>query len=90
MSSAKWRLFCLGLIELTHLSLDKMAADNIFKGILMKVKFCILIRIPLTFFLMVPIDSKPALVEVMAWRLTGNKPLPEPIPTEFILAYMRH
>ena len=53
-----------------------MAADNIFKGILIKEKFCIFIWIPLTFVPIGPIDNKPALVEVIAWRRTGNKPLP--------------
>ena len=36
------------------------------------------------------IDNKSALVQVMAWRRTGDKPLPEPILTQFIDAYMRH
>ena len=37
-----------------------------------------------------PIDNKPALVQVMAWCQTGEKPLPEPMMTQFIDAYMRH
>ena len=36
------------------------------------------------------IDSRPALVQVMAWHLTGNKPLPEPMLTQFTDAYMQH
>ena len=36
------------------------------------------------------IDNKPALVQVMAWRRTGDKPLPESILTQFADAYMRH
>ena len=39
---------------------------------------------------MSPTDHKPALVQVMALRRTGNKPLPEPIMTQFSDAYMRH
>ena len=35
-------------------------------------------------------DSKPALVQVMAWHRTVNKPLPEPMMTQFTNAYMRH
>ena len=38
----------------------------------------------------VPIDNKPALVYIMAWRLTGDKPKPEPMMASFIGAYMRH
>ena len=34
------------------------------------------------------IDNKPALVEVMAWRRTGNKPLHEPMMTLFTDAYI--
>ena len=36
------------------------------------------------------IDNKPALVKVMAWCLTGAKPSPEPMLTQFTHAYMRH
>ena len=36
------------------------------------------------------IDNKSALVQVIAWRRTGDKPLPEPMMTKFIDAYMRH
>ena len=36
------------------------------------------------------IHNKPALVQVMAWHLTGDKPLPEPMITQFTNAYMRH
>ena len=37
-----------------------------------------------------PIDNKPAVVQVMAWRRTGDKPLPELMLTQFTDAYMRH
>ena len=37
-----------------------------------------------------PIDDKPALVQVMAWRRTGDKPLSEPMMPQFTDAYMRH
>ena len=37
-----------------------------------------------------PIDNKPALVQVMAWHRTGDKSLPRPMVTYFIIAYMRH
>ena len=30
------------------------------------------------FFLIGPIDNSSALIQGMAWRRTGNKPLPEP------------
>ena len=49
----------------------------------MNETFCILIRISLKFLLKDPIDNKSALVQVMAWRRTGDKPLPEPVLTQF-------
>ena len=39
---------------------------------------------------MSPIDNKAALVQEIAWRRTGDKPLPEPMLTQFIDSYMRH
>ena len=36
------------------------------------------------------IDNKWALGQVMALRQIGNKPLPEPMATQFTDAYMRH
>ena len=50
----------------------------------------ILIQISLKFVPMSPIDNKPALVQVMAWRLTGDKPLLEPMLTQFTDGYMWH
>ena len=48
------------------------------------------IEISLHFISKGPIDNKPALVEVMAWHQTGDKPLHEPMLTHFIDAYMRY
>ena len=56
----------------------------------MNENFCILIQISLKFVPNGPIDNKSALVQVMAWCRTGNKPLPEPKLTLFIDAYMWH
>ena len=77
---------------LTHLSLDKKAAisQTIFSDAFSWMKICILIKILLQFVPKGPIDNKPALVQVMAWRRTGDKPLSEPMLTKFTDAYMRH
>ena len=48
------------------------------------------IQISLKFVLNGPIDNKPAMVQVMAWRRTGDKPLPEAMLTRFNDAYMWH
>ena len=37
-----------------------------------------------------PVDNKSALVQVMAWHRTGDKPLAETIPTQFTETYIRH
>ena len=65
-------------------------ADNIFKRILLNENVRILIQISLKFVPVGSIDDKTALVQVMAWRHTGDKPLPEAMLTQFTEAYMRH
>ena len=49
----------------------------------MNEKFRILIQISLKFVPKGPNDNMPALVQVMAWHQTGDKPLPEPMLAEF-------
>ena len=51
-------------------------ADNIFKCIFINEKFSISIRISLKLVPRRQVDNRPALVQVMAWRRTGDKPLP--------------
>ena len=65
-------------------------ADNLFKCIFLNEIFLILIQTSLKFVPKVQIDNKWALVQVMAWRRTGNKQLSEPMLTQFNDAYMRH
>ena len=48
------------------------------------------IQISLKFVPRSPIDNTPALVQVITWRRTGHKPLPEPKMTQFIDALMRY
>ena len=78
---------------LTHLPLDKMAdtfADNIFKRIFFNENVRLLIQISVKFVPRGSNDNKSALVQVMAWCRTGNKPLHEQMLTQFTDAYMRH
>ena len=56
----------------------------------MNEKFYIAIQISLKFIPKGPIDNFATLVQVMAWRRTGDKPLPEPMLTQFTDAFMRH
>ena len=77
----------------THLPLDKMSnnlADDIFNCIFLNENDRILIQISLKYVPSSPIDNKSALCQLMALHQTGAKPLPEPMMTQFIDAYMRH
>ena len=65
-------------------------ADNIFKGIVLNENVRSLIWISLKFVPKGPVENKSALVCVMAWRRTGDKPLPEQMLTQFTDAYVRH
>ena len=62
-------------------------ADDIFKCIFLNENIWISIRISLKFFLGVPMDNNPSLVQIMAWCLTGDKPLSEPMMAYFTEAY---
>ena len=59
--------------------------DDIFTCIFMNEKFCILIQISLKFVVKGPVDNMPALVQIMAWRLFGAKPLSEPMMTHIAI-----
>ena len=61
--------------------------DNIFKSLFVNEKFCVLIRISLKIVPKGPLDHNSALTQVMAWHLTGAKPLSEPMLTQLIDAY---
>ena len=65
-------------------------ADNILKCIFLNEDGKILFQISLKLVPRSPIDNKPALVQVMAWCRTGDKPLPEPMLTQFTDAYKWH
>ena len=56
-------------------------ADYIFKCIFENENCCILFKISLRFVPRGSIGNNPALVHVMAWCQTGDKPLPEPMMT---------
>ena len=54
-------------------------ADDTFKPIFLNEKIRISIKISLKFVPKVPINNIPALVQIMAWRRPGAKPLSEPM-----------
>ena len=54
-------------------------ADDIFMCIFFNDNCCILIKFSLKYVHKGPIDNTPALVEIMAWRRSGDKPLSQPM-----------
>ena len=54
-------------------------ADDTFKPIFLNENIQILIKISLKFVPKVSINNNPALVQIMAWRRPGDKPLSEPM-----------
>ena len=67
-----------------------LLADNILKYITFDKNCCILIKISLKFVPKGPIHSLSALVQVMVWRRTGDKPLPALMLTKIIGAIWHH
>ena len=57
----------------------RLFPDDIFKCIFFNGSVLILIKISLRFVPKAPINNIPALVQIMAWRRLGDKPLFEPI-----------
>ena len=70
---------------LTHLPLDKMAilADDTFKCIFLNENDIILLQISLKFVPKGLIDNDSTLGEIKAMSRKSEKPLPEPMPTQF-------
>ena len=66
------------------------SAVNIFKCIFLNENFRILNKISLKYVPYGLIGNMSALVQVMAWHRTGDKPLSEAMITQFIKAYMCH
>ena len=69
---------------------DSYFAADIFQCISLNEKVRISIKISPNFVPEGPISNIPALVQIMARRRRGDKPLSEPMLTQFIDAYMRH
>ena len=79
-----WRIYAsLGLNELTAMVLIMLdyhiEADDIFKRIFLNTNFWIPVKMSLKFVPKCPINNIPALVQIMAWRRSGDKLLSEPM-----------
>ena len=80
ISSTKWQPLCPGLNMLNTLRLRQNGhgfADDIFKRIFLNENVRISIKISLKFVPKGPTINIPALVQIMAWRRSGDKPLSE-------------
>ena len=68
---------------------DRHFADAILRCIFVNEHFFILIEISPKTIPKGPIDNNSALDQTMAWRRIGDKPLSEPMVTQFTNAYVR-
>ena len=70
---------CISFNTLRPRQNEQHFADDIFKHIFFKENVSISIKISLKFVPKGPINNFPALVQTMAWRRSGDKPLSEPM-----------
>ena len=82
--SAKCVSFCWGLNTLRPRQNGRHFADDTFKRIFLNENVRISIKISLKFVPKDPINNNPALVQIMAWRRSGDKPLSEPMMVCFL------
>ena len=92
-----WTCLCIDVFHLL-LSLNTLrprqngrpSADDIFKCIFLNENVWIPIKISLKFVPKGPINNIPAMVQIIAWRRPGDKPLSEPmvvsLPTHICVA----
>ena len=71
-----------GVLSLCQIKMAPFLADDIFRRIFLNENDNVVIQISLKFVHKGYIDNMSALVQVMAWCLTGTKPLPETMLTE--------
>ena len=90
MTKETWKKTCCRANSLRPRQNRRHFADDVFKCNFLNEIVWILIKISLKFVPKGPINNIPALVKIMAWRRTGDKPLSEPVMAQFKDAYMRH
>ena len=74
-----WVTSCVMFNTLRPRQNGRHFADDIFKRIFLNENIWILIKISLKFVPKGSINNIPALVQIMAWRRPGDKPLAEPM-----------
>ena len=66
----------------------RLFADDNFTGIFLNENVWISLKISLKFVPGVRINNIPSLVQIMAWRRRGDKPLSEPMVVSFLTHYL--
>ena len=80
MSSVGWEIKVWQAINTLRPRQDgRYFADDVLKCIFLNENVLISLKIPLKFVPMGPINNIPAMVQIMAWRRPGDKPLSEPM-----------
>ena len=70
--------------------MEAISQTKFFKRIFLNENIWIPMQISLKFVPKGSINYIPVLVQIMAWRRLGDKPLSEPMMVSFTDAYMRH
>ena len=79
VSAMRWSVYPVGFNPLRPGQNSRHFADDTFKRIFLNENLWILIMIWLKFVPKGPISNISALVQIMAWRRPGDKPLSEPM-----------
>ena len=89
-TSEQFHKNCSGTSSLTHWGRDKMdtITQTTFSSAFFWKKIWIPTEISLKFVPKGPINNIPSLVQIMAWRHPGNKPLSEPMMVSYWRIYV--
>ena len=79
------RALVLSLNTLRPRQNGRHSADDILKCIFLSENLRIAIHISLKFVPRCPFNNNPALVRIMAWRQSGDKPLSEPMVVSLLM-----
>ena len=82
--SSSWTCTCSDVSSLRPKQNGRHFPDDTFKRIFLNENARISIKISLKFVPKVLIDNNPALVQIMAWRRWGDKPLSEPMTVSLL------
>ena len=90
LNTVSWTIYNEIIYTLRPRQNDRHFADDIFERIFLNENILFFIEISIKFVPLFRIDNTPALVQIMDWHWTGDKPFSEPMMTYLADAYMRH